>query len=36
MNLKGFNNHMDKQFEILIDVLCPKQKTQNAKKYDPK
>lgn len=27
MDLKEFNRYMDKSFEILIDSLCPKQKT---------
>lgn len=32
MNLQEFNIYMDKQFEDLINILCPKQKTESVKK----
>ncbi len=31
MNLKEFNNYMDKQFDNLINILCPKQQTKDIK-----
>lgn len=32
MNLKEFNIYMDKRFELLIESLCPKQKTNEDRK----
>ena len=29
MTLKEFNNYMDKQFNLLIKKLCPKQKEKS-------
>ena len=34
MTLKEFNNYMDKQFNLLIQKLCPRQKEKAKNEKD--